>query len=50
VKRVPRTTQIPATATYAMPKEGFLPPTTVRVVRTMDLVPPYSVTLNSDAC
>ena len=44
VKRVPRTMQIPPTATYAIPRKGFLPPITVRVDMTIDFVPPYTST------
>lgn len=47
VKIVPRTTHIPATTMYAIPKNGLRPPTTVRVLMMIDLVPPYSVTLKS---
>jgi hypothetical protein len=47
VKRAPRTTQIPPTTTYAIPRKGFLPPMTVPVLITIDLVPPYSVTLKT---
>lgn len=40
----PRTIQIPPTTTYAMPRNGFLPPMTVRVEIIMDFVPPYFLT------
>ena len=40
VNKVPRTMQMPPTATYAIPRKGFFPPITVRVDMTMDLVPP----------
>lgn len=39
VKMAPRRMQIPPTTKYAMPKNGFLPPITVLVLRTIDLVP-----------
>lgn len=41
VNKVPRTMQMPPTATYAIPRKGFFPPITVRVDMTKDLVPPY---------
>jgi hypothetical protein len=47
VKMAPSTMQIPPTTTYAIPKKGFLPPITLFVVNTIDLVPWYSVTGNS---
>jgi hypothetical protein len=40
VKRTPRTMQSPPMTTYAMPKKGFLPPTTDLVEMRMDFVPP----------
>lgn len=39
VKIAPRRIQIPPTTRYAIPRNGFLPPMTVLVLRTMDLVP-----------
>ena len=48
VNKVPRTMQMPPTATYAIPRKGFFPPITVRVDMTMDLVPPYTSTGKSD--
>src|SRR4051794_18809863 len=44
VNITPNKTQSPPTITYAIPKKGFFPPITVLVDRTMDFVPPYSVT------
>ena len=44
VNNVPRTMQMPPTATYAIPRKGFFPPMTVRVDMTKDLVPPYTST------
>jgi len=41
---------MPPTATYAMPRKGFLPPITVRVDMTIDFVPPYIVTRKSSDC
>lgn len=50
VNRVPRRIQMPPTATYAMPRKGFLPPITVRVDITIDFVPPNIVTRKSTDC
>ena len=44
MKIVPSTMQMPPTAKYAIPRNGFLPPMTVRVDMTIDFVPPYTVT------
>lgn len=43
VKMAPRRMQTPPTAMYAIPKKLLRPPMTVRVVRTTDLVPLYSM-------
>jgi hypothetical protein len=40
----PSKMQRPPTTRYAMPKNGFLPPITVRVEIKMDLVPLYAMT------
>lgn len=40
----PSKMQRPPTTMYAMPKNGFLPPMTVRVEIKMDLVPLYACT------
>ncbi len=50
MNKAPSSTQIPPTTTYAIPRNGFFPPITVRVEITIDLVPPYSVTLKSRIC
>lgn len=42
VKMAPRRMQMPPTTKYAIPRNGFLPPMTVLVLRTMDLVPLYT--------
>lgn len=39
VKMAPRRIQMPPTTKYAIPRNGFLPPMTVLVLSTMDLVP-----------
>ena len=44
VNKAPRTIQSPPTTTYAMPRNGFLPPMTVRVEMMMAFVPPYFLT------
>lgn len=49
MNKAPRTIQIPPTTTYAMPRNGFLPPMTVRVEIIMDFVPPYLFTGKSIA-
>jgi hypothetical protein len=48
VKATPSRIHKPPTTTYAIPRNGFRPPITVRVEITMDLVPPYSVALKSN--
>ena len=47
MNNAPRTTQMPPTTTYAIPRNGFFPPMTVRVEINIDFVPPYSVTGNA---
>jgi hypothetical protein len=43
VKIAPRRIQTPPTAMYAIPKKLLRPPMTVRVVKSTDLVPLYSI-------
>ena len=44
VKNTPKTMQRPPTTTYAIPRNEFLPPITVRVEIRMDFWPLYIVT------
>lgn len=43
MKMAPRIMHTPPTVMYAIPRKLLRPPMTVRVVRSMDLVPLYSI-------